>query len=192
MPDSVRFMTCDDGAIACRLSDIAEALTGFNVDGFLSTLLATLVGAFVAAGTSMWVAGRERPVPMWRVTTELPHNSLSTQDGKTQIPVTLTNIGDGPGYNVRLSVAGVMSYPPQTVAKVDPGEHGKTSISVPLKGQLRMNIETGMYADERQLNWPGRATLTVEWQQPPRRHRVRKSTFAIPNPQPSDHESRAV
>jgi len=44
---------CDSGAISCQLDRIANQLTGFDLNAFLATLIATLVGAAVAGAISI-------------------------------------------------------------------------------------------------------------------------------------------
>jgi len=46
-------MDCAPATISCELDRIADQLTGFDINGFLATLIATLIGAFVAGVVSI-------------------------------------------------------------------------------------------------------------------------------------------
>lgn len=51
--DTLRVMDCAPATISCELDRIADQLTGFDINGFLATLIATLIGAFVAGVVSI-------------------------------------------------------------------------------------------------------------------------------------------
>lgn len=53
-------MSCDPGEIVCELGRIADRMSTFDANAFLSTLLATLVGAGVASLISVLVYRHER------------------------------------------------------------------------------------------------------------------------------------
>lgn len=52
-------MECSDSQVSCQLGRIADAMTGFDVNGFLATLIATLVGALIAGAVSIALYRRE-------------------------------------------------------------------------------------------------------------------------------------
>jgi hypothetical protein len=53
-------MTCHAGDIACELAQIVDALNGWSLPSFVSTLGATIVGAIVALAGSAALARRDR------------------------------------------------------------------------------------------------------------------------------------
>lgn len=177
-------MECETEPIACQLALIVDSLAGFDLNGFLGTLLATVIGAAVATGSSLWLANRERPVPMWRVETDFPADG-GRPDRPTvaAVPIRLLNIGDGVAYNVETTVmtAGAEGRF-ATAATLRPGAALDTTIDADMNGRMFFDIETGGHLDSRALDWPAGAALAVAWQQPPRRRRVRHARLALRKP----------
>lgn len=52
-------MGCNESQISCQLDRIADAMSGFDTNGFLATLIATLVGATIAGTVSVALYRRE-------------------------------------------------------------------------------------------------------------------------------------
>lgn len=172
-------------SVPCELERIADAMSGFDLDGFLTTLLATLIGAGVAAVVTLWLNRRERPRPVWRVEAEAGRD-WHVRDGKVIFVASMTNIGDGMAYNVTIEMQGArQNGPPVREAVIEPGESLKIGFYVPASGEMRFDVHTGEYTDERAVEWPATAKLSAEWQQPPRRHRQRRATFALTSPLPA-------
>lgn len=182
--DIVRLVDCDTRPIACELQRVADAMTGFDWNGFASTLLATLIGAFVAAAVALWVNNRERPQPMWRVEVERPSGQWHIDaEGMAGIAVRATNIGDGTAYNVDLTFVGVpRSAWFDSVALIEPGASLRTVMRVPASGDTEYDVHTGERIDTRAVEWPSHPRLIVTWQQPPRRQHVRRYTAPLGNP----------
>lgn len=165
-------MNCDPSTIACELGRIADSVSGFDLGGFLSTLLATLIGAAAASGTALWLAARERPAPVWRLVT--------TYGGKQEgelglLKITLTNVGDGVAYNVRMEVCG--SLKPVWSPSEDTLESAQmltAGIWVKMDGEEDYDVGTGVHTDTRKVTMPTNAAVELHWQQPPRRLRKRK------------------
>lgn len=165
-------MNCDPSTIACELGRIADSVSGFDVGGFLSTLLATLIGAAAASGTALWLASRERPAPVWRVQTAYD----GRQEGELGLlKIRLTNVGDGVAYNVRMDVCGSMK--PAWGASEDLLESGHmltAYIWVQMDGEEDYDVKTAVHTDTRRVTMPTNAAVDIHWQQPPRRLRKRK------------------
>lgn len=171
-------MECEVGMIACDLHRIADAIGSFDWWGAVSTLLATLVGAAVAVLATFWVNNRERPRPVWRIEPK-GNSNWQIHDGKAVIPVEITNIGDGAAYNLRIEIKGVTSTEGvATSAVLEPGETFKSGVFVPASGSVGWDEGQGLY-DTREIVWPDHVVVDLEWQQPPRRHKVRKLSRAI-------------
>lgn len=177
-------MHCADLPIACQLERIADQLTGFDWNNFASTLLATLVGAGVAAGVSFWLAARERPQPMWR--THIDEPSAVSATGTASLRLTLSNIGDGAAYHPRVTLvgAGFLGDKSHSRDLLEPGDSLEVWFSVRVTGERRFDHETFAYIDTRVFKWPASAEAVVEWHQPPQRHRIRKQRFTLENPHP--------
>ncbi|NLP82600.1 hypothetical protein HF576_01940 [Microbacterium sp. CFH 90308] len=173
-----------DCTIACQLDRIADAMSGFDWNAFWATLIATIIGALVASLIGLAVARAERPQPFFRVEASQPSgNWWTNRDGEVGLPVELWNIGDGPAYNVRLTITGAPNASREIVtAKLEPGESLRSSITVPGHGELESNPLTGHYNDTRSVTWPAHADALITWQQPPQRHRVRRLRLALTNP----------
>jgi hypothetical protein len=173
-------MECDSSQIACQLERIADALNGFDVDGFVATLLATLIGAGVAAWVSFWLTERERPQAMWTVDAKASDGQNST----FTVQVVVTNIGDGAAYHPRITVSGTgiegSRYGVEAV--LEPGERVEAWCGVPGAGALRTNPETLQVVDDREVWWPSDAKVLVEWHQPPRRKCTKHQRMKIEAP----------
>lgn len=169
-------------SVACELKRIADAMSGFDLNGFLTTLLATLIGAGVAAVVTLWLNRRERPRPVWRVETVAGWEWRVERDGTTILVAQTTNIGDGNAYNVLLEILGAQQNGPARADVVEPGESVNAEFYVPAGGELRLDEETGAMIDNRTLVWPQGMKLRAEWQQPPNRHQRRHAKFALDNP----------
>lgn len=174
-------MDCGGSEIACQLARIADALNGFDANGFVSTLLATLIGAGVAAWVSFWLNERERPQAMWTV--EAKANSGYNQ-GTFTVQVVVTNIGDGAAYHPRITVSGtgVEGSRRGVEAVLEPGERVSAWCGVPGTGAQRTDPETLQVIDDREVQWPTDATVLVEWHQPPRRNRTKRHRLRIDAP----------
>lgn len=175
-------MNCSKGDWACELSRIADAMNAFDWNSFAATLLATLVGAGVAAGVSFWLAERDRPRPMWKVDARI--ESAFAQDGVFTIEVTVTNIGDGAAYHPRVHVQGrdVTGRRRSEAALVEPGGEFNTWIGVPGTGQRGTHHETLELYDTREIDWSGGVTADLAWHQPPRRTRTKHTRMRLDPP----------
>lgn len=177
-------MGCEQQTIVCELGRIANAQSGFDWNGFLATFLATLAGAFVAAAVTLWVTGRERPRPHWRVEA----NAIDPWvrfGGRVIIAAKATNIGDGTAYNVVLTVQNAeQNGPPVSKARLESGEDLSAGLYVRADGNLEYDAKTDEYNDTRCIDWPQRATLLIEWQEPPRRNTVRRKRVLLVSPLP--------
>lgn len=172
-------MECTTGDWGCEFTRIADAMSGFDWNNFASTLLATLVGASVAAAVSFWLANRERPAPVWNLeTSDLADEPAKDGTGSTK--VVLTNVGDGAGYNVRLSIVGSKRWAP-TASVLAPGASLTTWVDSPMTGAAEYDVASGKTADTRVLDW-GKPHARVEWQQPPRRTHRRSTLEALRKP----------
>lgn len=183
--DRVRRMDCSAGDWICELSRIADALEGgFDVNGFIATLLATLVGAGVAAGVSFWLAERDRPRPMWKAETRFPRGA--ERDGVFALEVVITNIGDGAAYHPRVEVQGehVTGSRRGSESVLEPGEMLKAWIGVPGSGVEGTNELTGELTDSRVIDWPEVVAAHLEWHQPPRRTRTQRTRIIVTRPTP--------
>lgn len=179
-------MNCSTGDWACELSRIADAMNGFDWNGFAATLLATLVGAGVAAGVSFWIAERDRPRPVWKAHAVLPRGWHT--NGIFTVEVHLTNIGDGAAYHPRFEVSGtnVTGKRRGEVAVLDPGESSRTYIGVPGSGAIGVDEDTGNATDSRTVDWPDDIVADVRWHQPPRRRHTKRARIRVSQPDASE------
>lgn len=180
-------MNCSTGDWACELTRIADAMNGFDWNSFAATLLATLIGAGVAAGVSFSLAARERPRPMWRVE-RLNLDRWDIHAGKVSIPVRVVNIGNGTAHNVRLSIVrdGEV-HEGSTSALAEPGSTTSTYVAAPAAGELRFDPYSDEMVDTRTSEWPKSGVrLKIEWQQPPRLRRVRSTVVQLEPPLKAD------
>lgn len=175
-------MSCGSGDWACELTRIADAMNGFDWNNFIATLLATLVGAGVAAGVSFWVAERDRPRPMWKIDAFI--DSIFTMYEDHSVTVEVTNIGDGAAYHPRATVDGHNPGGRQRVeaAVVEPGGSFSTAVSVPGSGELGTDENSGDPLDTRNVDWPQGLAVKIEWHQPPRRKHTKRTRVRIPDP----------
>lgn len=175
-------MSCDTGAWACELSRIADAMNGFDWNGFAATLLATIIGAAVAAGVSFLLAERDRPRPMWKAVAEF--ESPDARDGRLAMTVTVTNVGDGTAYHPRMQVDGreVSGRKRGEAAILLPGESFMTYIGMPGSGKVGVDEATGDPTDSRAVDWSGGVTVFLQWHQPPRRKRTRDERVSVEPP----------
>lgn len=175
-------MDCDRFPAACQLGRIADALTGFDADNFISTLLATLVGAGIAAWVSFWLTNRERPQPMWKVESQA-HGHLN--DDTFTVKVTATNIGDGAAYHPRITVSGtgIVGKRRGVEPAVETGGQVFAWCGAPGSGRVYTDPETLDISDSREVHWPSDASVLVEWHQPPRRNKVRHQRLKIAPPE---------
>ncbi|MFD4957135.1 hypothetical protein [Microbacterium sp. NPDC058389] len=178
-------MDCASTPIACQLDRIADAMTGFDWNGFATTLIATIIGALVAAGIGLAVARMERPQPFFTAEATPDDFHWLPEGGKATISLTVTNVGDGPAYNVRVrGVGGAGAAWEARTAKLDPGDSIRGAILVPASGDYDLDATTVQYIDTRVLEWPATAAALIEWQQPPQRHRVRSHRVRLADPTP--------
>lgn len=176
-------MECDRQSLACQVERIADATSSFDWNSFLSTLIATILGALVAALVGLLVARSERPQPFFRVEALPPGGQwFRDADGFVQIEIQLSNIGDGPAYNVHLRATPSSSNWVPEVAKLDPGDSLKGAIKVQGHGTYDMNPLIGLYEDSRSVDWPANAAAIVAWQQPPKRSKVRHQRISLSSP----------
>lgn len=175
-------MNCSTGDWACELSRIADAMNGFDWNSFAATLLATLVGAGVAAAVSFWLAERDRPKPMWKVKAEI--ESEKPHDDRHSVEISVTNMGDGVAYHPRIAASGadVTGRRRAEAPLLQPGETLKTWVSVPGTGELGTDPATLDVVDTRAVDWSGGVTVAVVWHQPPRRARTRREHLTIETP----------
>ncbi|MFN3948656.1 hypothetical protein [Microbacterium sp.] len=179
-------MECNPTSIACQLGRIADSTSGFDWDGFWATLLATIVGAVVAAGIGLYVARSERPQPFFRAETARSNHRWRVSEGVVTIEVFLWNIGDGPAYDVNLApCGGVSQSAAASVAKLEPGASLSCWILVNGGGAVDYDAETGVQTDLRTVDWPAAAAASVSWQQPPQRGKVRRLTLKLDDPTPA-------
>lgn len=176
-------MECSTGDWACELSRIADALSGFDWNSFAATLLATLVGAGVAAGVSFWLAERDRPRPMWKAHAVLPR--ARHIKGIFTLEIRVTNIGDGAAYHPRMRVDGpnVTGKRHAEEAVVELGESFRTYIGAPGSGEISVNQITGDAIDSRAVDWSGDVIAHLEWHQPPRRKHTKRAHVRVAPPE---------
>ncbi|AVL96915.1 MULTISPECIES: hypothetical protein [Microbacterium] len=177
-------MTCDTGDWACELSRIADAMNGFDWNAFAATLLATIIGAAVAAGVSFLLAERDRPRPVWKTDAKL--GSSDARDGEMAVTVTITNVGDGIAYHPRMEVRGrdVSGRKNEEAAILRPGESFTTHIGVPGSGEIGVDEATLNTTDSRAVDWSGGVAVFLQWNQPPRRKRTRDELLSVSPPAP--------
>lgn len=177
-------MDCSPASITCQLDRIADQLSEFDWNAFTATLIATIIGALVAAFIGLAVARMERPQPFFRAESVRPVGDWwMDRDGTVSIAVQAWNIGDGPAYNVRLRIPGGAHEPQDfTVAKLEPGDALKGWVTLPGHGKFETNIETLDMEDSRSVDWPAGLSAHVAWQQPPQRHRVRHLRLGLSDP----------
>jgi hypothetical protein len=175
-------MNCSTGDWACELSRIADAMNGFDWNSFAATLLATLVGAGVAAAVSFWLAERDRPRPMWKANATIESDNL--HDGRHSVEVVVTNIGDGAAYHPRITALGdnLTGRRRADAALLEPGETLKTWISVPGTGEFGTDPETLGVIDTREVDWSRGVTMQIEWHQPPRRSHTKRTRVKLDPP----------
>lgn len=175
-------MNCSMGDWACELSRIADAMNGFDWNNFAATLLATLIGAGVAATVSFWLAERDRPKPMWKVKSEIESQEL--RDDRHSVEIAVTNIGDGVAYHPRIAASGTDLEGRQRteVPLLQPGETLKTWVSVRGTGELGIDPATLNPVDTRAVDWSGGVTIEVVWHQPPRRARTKSERLTVGPP----------
>lgn len=168
-------MECNAGDWPCDLARIADALSGgFDLNGFLATLLATLIGAGVAAATSFWLAERERPKPMWRVDARIPWG-IELGRGAARVEATVVNIGDGVAYHPRVAVvwkgATNDTRGSGSEALLAPGEQMTAVFVVP--------VVEDPESSEIRIAWPKTLSAELEWHQPPRRRRTQRASVEV-------------
>jgi len=157
-------------------------MSGFDWNNFASTLLATVVGAAVAALTAFWLSNRERPSPVWTGGSELHSNWYIDNKGLGIFSVKLSNGGDGAAYNVQVSVMGDASAHPVTSSKVDPGGSISATVQIPASGSAEYDPDTGKFDDNRAFDWPGGLYAMITWHQPPARLKQRALVIPLHNP----------
>lgn len=83
--------------------EVGAGASGFSFDwqSFVTTGLATVVGALVAGGISIWVAERSRPRPFFSVDIVWP-NDASVISETVNVPLSLVNYGSADAYDVSL------------------------------------------------------------------------------------------
>ncbi len=174
-------MDCGGSQIACQLARIADALSGFDSNAFLSTLLATLVGAGVAAWVSFWLTERERPQPMWTVESDAQGQA---RDGSFTVRIRVTNVGDGTAYHPRITVSGtgITGSRVGVEAVLEPGEIVTAWCGAPGTGRDWMDPKTLQAVDDRKVQWPADAAVLIEWHQPPRRKHTKRHRMDIEAP----------
>jgi hypothetical protein len=174
---------CSTPSIACHLDRIADSLSEFDWNAFIATLVATIIGALVAAFIGLAVARMERPQPFFRAEADLNNADWSLDEGVATVPVEVCNIGDGPAYNVDVSsVGGIRPTAVRRTAKLDPGDSLRTAVVVRASGALTWNGAQLQHTDTREVAWPDVAGVKVQWQQPPRRHRRRQQRLTVREP----------
>jgi hypothetical protein len=159
-------------------------MSAFDWNAFVATLIATIVGALVAAFIGLAVARTERPQPFFTVEARPKGGGdMHISDGSTSVAFDVTNVGDGPAYNVVITPTGGSAKPyPARTAKLDPGQSLRSWISVPAYGDYTWNPGTGKYHDSQRMTWPTDPGVRVQWQQPPQRHRVRSHHLRLSDP----------
>lgn len=156
----------DAAAHAMTADRVRSVIGGFDWNTFVATLLATLAGAGVAAGTSFWLAERERPKPMWHVKASGPWSYINGS-GQCRVEATIINVGDGTAYHPHVTISGtdVAHVSPGSEAVLAPGE------------QITVGFTVGMVEDQEGrilVAWPKNLTAVIEWRQPPRRRRTQR------------------
>lgn len=177
-------LDCESTPIACQLERIADALSGFDVNSFAATLLATIIGAVVAALIGLVVARAERPQPFFSARA-IENSGIYWDDaGIAHTRITVTNIGDGPAFNVSLTAEGFKDPAvPGREAKLEGGDSITVSVTAPYTGKQKYDPLGDSVEGEHRLEWPASASVVVRWQQPPARHKVREQRIRAENPQ---------
>ncbi len=177
--------------MACQLDRIADAMAGFDWNAFVATLIATIVGALVAAFIGLAVARMERPQPFFRVETRgLPVGDWYIRDGVARVAFEVTNIGDGPAFNVRVRAdGGHGSSRAARVAKLESGESVKAWLPVEASGEYLLNQNTAQYESTQVMTWPAAPGVRIRWQQPPQRHRPRSIRLTLAHPDAPDEDT---
>jgi hypothetical protein len=177
-------MECASTSIVCQLDRIADSMSGFDGDTFWATLLATILGAVVAALIGLYVARRDKPQPYFRVDAAQPTNAWSGEEGAgtVGVVVTVANIGDGSAYDFQMTVPGDQPEASTVRAsKLEPGGTLDAVVHVPVSGEDLYDVENGRYTDYRKAHWR-RTIALVSWQVPPQRGRIQRSQLAVENP----------
>lgn len=163
----------------------------FDWNDFGNTLVATLAGALIATGFSMWLTRRERPLPLWRLE-DVSGKFGSVTDNYAYSQARVINIGNGDAHNVRVTLKGTDPYEaPKTTHIVRPGESVPAHFCFGLTGDLEHYDDPPEEIDTRVPIWPVNAHVLIEWQQPPSLRRVKRRKLAI-GPLPSDWDSEKL
>ena len=151
--------------------------------------LLTRAGSAITAMATMyaiWQRHQSNPVPHWEKVEE--YGDLEPI-GLHTLPVTLTNVGDGDAYNVRIRssshetyLAGGSEFDNFPIPRVSTA--GRLDLLVQLhyaSGRLHDDGHTMDYSDTRQYT-DKFVQFDVTWNQPPRRRKNRQQTFRIDVP----------
>lgn len=180
-------MGCDASALVCELQRIADALNGWDWNNLIGTFVATVVGGLVAAAVTLWVNGRERARPHWRIVADRAEAWNIDSEGRGSFIVSATNIGDGAAYNVVLGRELSDDRSPQPVKDVmEPGDTIRMGMRAPAEGEFYFDNIANRWVDTRTTDWPtdGHSVAVIYWQEPPRRAKVRHRKVRLESPLP--------
>lgn len=162
------------------MSELAsDVMTAIDWGAFWNTFLATVFGAAIALGSSMWLTRRERPRPMWRLE-DVTGNFSELVDDYAKSDARIVNIGNGDAHNVLVSIKGADPFePPKTVHLLHPGESVPAAFCFNITGHVEQ-LDSEKFEDHRVPSpWPEDAYVLVQWQQAPNLNTIQSKEIKI-------------